>query len=114
MRRREDQEKKLTRSSTDRYVAGVFGGFAQYFGLKANVLRVLFIVLMIITGIVPCTILYFMCALVMPPDANDTSITGVLANLLGVGQNNRNNGNPSQRKELHDVEEHDINKGQRR
>lgn len=112
MRRREDQEKKLTRSSTDRYVAGVFGGFAQYFGLKANVLRVLFIIIMLITGIVPCTILYFMCALVMPPDANDTSITGVLANLLR--QDNRDTGNQSQRKELHDVEEHDINKGQRR
>lgn len=111
MRRREDQERKLTRSATDRYVAGVFGGFASYFGLKANVLRVLFIILMIITGIVPCTILYFMCALIMPPDANDTSITGVLANLLR--QSNNGAQNRSGRKELHDVEEHDINKGQR-
>lgn len=112
MRRREDRNKKLTRSATDRYVAGVFGGFAEYFGLKANFLRVLFIIVMIITGIVPCTILYFMCALVMPPDANDTSITGVLANLLR--QNNQDNNNHRERKELHDVEEHDINKGQRR
>ncbi|WP_283583799.1 PspC domain-containing protein [Limosilactobacillus difficilis] len=110
MRRREDRE-KLTRSATDRYVAGVFGGLAAYFGVKANLLRVLFLIIMLITGIVPCTILYFISALLMPPDANDTSITGVLANLLRQGKNDE--AQQSQRKELHDVEEHDINKGQR-
>jgi phage shock protein PspC (stress-responsive transcriptional regulator) len=39
------QTRKLYRSRTDRKLAGVCGGLAQYFNLDATLIRVLFIVL---------------------------------------------------------------------
>jgi len=35
--------KTLTRSSTDKVIAGVCGGLAEYVGLDANIIRVLFV-----------------------------------------------------------------------
>ena len=36
--------KKLKRSTTDRKLAGVCGGYAQYFGIDSNVLRIIFVI----------------------------------------------------------------------
>jgi phage shock protein C len=40
--------RKLYRSRTDRKLAGVCGGLAQYFNLDATLIRVLFIVLAVL------------------------------------------------------------------
>jgi phage shock protein PspC (stress-responsive transcriptional regulator) len=42
------QSRKLYRSRTDRKLAGVCGGLAQYFNLDATLIRVLFIVLAVL------------------------------------------------------------------
>jgi phage shock protein C len=42
------QTRKLYRSRTDRKLAGVCGGLAQYFNLDATLIRVLFIVLAVL------------------------------------------------------------------
>jgi phage shock protein C len=44
------QTRKLYRSRTDRKLAGVCGGLAQYFNLDATLLRVLFVVLAVLGG----------------------------------------------------------------
>jgi phage shock protein C len=44
------QTRKLYRSRTDRKLAGVCGGLAQYFNLDATLIRVLFIVLAVLGG----------------------------------------------------------------
>jgi phage shock protein C len=44
------QTRKLYRSRTDRKLAGVCGGLAQYFNIDATVFRVLFIVLAVLGG----------------------------------------------------------------
>ncbi|HVD13847.1 MAG TPA: PspC domain-containing protein [Actinomycetota bacterium] len=44
------QNRKLYRSKTDRKLAGVCGGLAQYFSLDATLMRVLFIVLAVLGG----------------------------------------------------------------
>ena len=44
------QTRKLYRSRTDRKLAGVCGGLAQYFNLDATLMRVLFIVLAVLGG----------------------------------------------------------------
>ena len=36
--------KKLTRSTTDRHIAGVCGGLAQYFNVDVTVIRILFLI----------------------------------------------------------------------
>ena len=45
-----DATRKLYRSRTNRKVAGVCGGLAQYFNLDATLVRVLFVVLAVLGG----------------------------------------------------------------
>lgn len=59
--------KKLTRSSTDRMVAGVAGGLGAYFGLDATLIRVLFAVFAVLGG--SGIIIYLVCWLLMPLEA---------------------------------------------
>jgi len=44
------QTRKLYRSRTNRKLAGVCGGLAQYFNLDATLIRVLFVVLAVLGG----------------------------------------------------------------
>jgi phage shock protein C len=44
------ETRKLYRSKTDRVLAGVCGGLAQYFNLEATLIRVLFVLLAVLGG----------------------------------------------------------------
>jgi phage shock protein C len=44
------QTRKLYRSKTNRKLAGVCGGLAQYFNIDATLIRVLFVVLAVLGG----------------------------------------------------------------
>ena len=44
------ETRKLYRSRSNRQVAGVCGGLAQYFNLDATLIRILFIVLAVLGG----------------------------------------------------------------
>ena len=61
------RHQKLTRSRTNRVLAGVFGGFATYFGISATWLRIAYLVLTALSGLVPGTMIYVMTAIIMPP-----------------------------------------------
>lgn len=56
--------RSLTRSSTDRVVAGVCGGLGEYFGVNPLVFRLLF-VLLALPGGAPGILPYFILWLVM-------------------------------------------------
>jgi phage shock protein C len=45
-----DSTRKLYRSKTDRVLAGVCGGLAQYLNLDATLIRVLFVLLTVLGG----------------------------------------------------------------
>jgi phage shock protein C len=45
-----DSTRKLYRSRTNRQLAGVCGGLAQYFNIDATLIRVLFVVLAVLGG----------------------------------------------------------------
>jgi phage shock protein C len=45
-----DSTRKLYRSKTDRKLAGVCGGLAQYFNIDPTLIRVLFVVLAVLGG----------------------------------------------------------------
>ena len=45
-----DPARKLYRSRTDRKLAGVCGGLAEYFNLDPTLIRVLFIILAVLGG----------------------------------------------------------------
>lgn len=53
--------KKLYRSRTDKKIAGVCGGLAEYFNVDATILRIIFIVLLLpggFPGLLPYVILW--------------------------------------------------------
>lgn len=64
--------KKLYRSPTDTMVAGVVGGIAEYFALDSTLLRVIWILILVFTGVVPGVVAYILAAIVMPlPPAHE-------------------------------------------
>lgn len=56
--------RRLTRSTSDKWIAGVCGGFAEYFGWNANLVRLLLVVSCLLPG--PQFILYLVLWLVVP------------------------------------------------
>lgn len=58
--------KKLYLSADDKKVFGVCGGIAEYFGTDSTVVRLAWVVVTIVTGIVPGIIAYAVAAIVMP------------------------------------------------
>ena len=58
--------KKLTRSRTDKKIAGVCGGFANYFELDVTLIRIIWLMLVVFGG---CGVLgYFIAWIVMPEE----------------------------------------------
>jgi phage shock protein C len=53
------EPKKLYRSRSERMIAGVCGGMGKYLGIDATVIRLLFVLLTIFTGVVPGLILFW-------------------------------------------------------
>jgi phage shock protein C len=45
-----DPTRKLYRSKTNRKLAGICGGLAEYFGVDATLIRVLFVLLAVLGG----------------------------------------------------------------
>jgi phage shock protein PspC (stress-responsive transcriptional regulator) len=65
---RPDPARRLHRSATDRKIAGVCGGVAEYFGVDSTLVRIATVVLSIYPGAVICGILLYLLAwFVMPP-----------------------------------------------
>jgi phage shock protein C len=62
----EPQPRRLYRSRKDRKVAGVLGGFAEYFGLDPAFVRILYVIATALTMFVPLTFLYMMMAIIIP------------------------------------------------
>ena len=59
--------KRLERSMTDKYIAGVCGGIAQYLGVDATAVRVVFI-LLVLMGVFPGLLAYGVAWLIMPAE----------------------------------------------
>ena len=58
--------KKLTRSTSDRKIAGVCGGYAKYFGFDSSPLRIIFLVLLLCGSL--GLWIYLISWLVLPED----------------------------------------------
>lgn len=63
-----DKTKKLTRSKKDKKLFGVCGGFAQYLGIDSTLIRVILILVVVFTGVLPGVIAYLLAALIMPEE----------------------------------------------
>ena len=58
--------RRLTRSVVDSKIAGVCGGFAEYFNIDPTVLRILVVFVTIATGILPGIVAYVVAWILMP------------------------------------------------
>ncbi len=60
------ETKRLYRSRTERQLAGVCGGLAEYFGVDPTIVRILFVILALAGG--PGLIFYIILALIIPEE----------------------------------------------
>lgn len=108
------KKRKITRSYQDRWLVGVLSGLAHYFGWNVTVVRVLYIILMVITGIIPAVVLYLILFTIMPSDPEHPGLLDFFKTIGALGTNNRQDRHEEQqRRTLTDVEEHDIKKNRR-
>jgi len=59
-------KEKLHRSSTNRIIAGVCGGFAEWLGWNPTTFRVLYVIVSILSAAFPGLLVYLVLWLVMP------------------------------------------------
>lgn len=57
-------QKKLYRSKTDKQVAGVCGGLAEYLKIDSSIVRIIWALIALTAGV--GVLLYIVCALVIP------------------------------------------------
>ena len=58
--------KKLYRSTTDRWIAGICGGIGEYFEIDPNIIRVIWAVITAITGFLPGIVAYILVWIILP------------------------------------------------
>lgn len=58
--------KRLYLSETDKKLAGVCGGIAEYFSIDPTLVRLAWVVITLITGGAPGIVAYILAALIMP------------------------------------------------
>ncbi|MFA7198742.1 MAG: PspC domain-containing protein [Methanoculleus sp.] len=58
--------KKLTRSTSDRWIAGICGGIGEYLEIDPNVIRVIWVVLTVLTTIFPGVLIYILLWIILP------------------------------------------------
>jgi phage shock protein C len=56
---------KLRKSRTDKMIAGVCGGIADYLGWDSTIVRIIFLIL-VFSSVGTMVLLYFILALIMP------------------------------------------------
>lgn len=61
-------EKRLTRSTKDRMIAGVCGGLADYFKLDPSLVRIGVVLTCLITAVFPVCFMYLVMMFVIPEE----------------------------------------------
>lgn len=62
------ERRRLYRSESDRMIAGVLGGLAEYLRIEPSLTRIGYVVLTILTGFFPGILLYLLMTLIVPPE----------------------------------------------
>ena len=72
--------RRLTRSTTDKRIAGVCGGLAEYFGVDPTAVRLVWVILSILGGaVIGGVIAYVLAWLIIPRSQSVTMSTPVQA-----------------------------------
>lgn len=70
-------KKRLTRSADDKRIAGVLGGLAEYFDVDPVLVRLLFVLATVFSGIVPGILGYILAVIIVPPAPAHLAATDV-------------------------------------
>ena len=65
-RKEENAMKKIYKSQTDRKIAGVCGGIAEYFNIDSTLVRLLWVLFVLMAG--SGLLAYLICAIIIPDD----------------------------------------------
>ncbi len=60
--------KKLYRSLTKKMIGGVCGGLADYFDLDVSLVRLIFVILGLVTALLPMVIFYIIAWIIVPAE----------------------------------------------
>lgn len=58
--------RKIYRSRENKLVAGVLGGFGEYFEVDPTIMRLGYLLILILTAVIPGILLYIIAALIIP------------------------------------------------
>lgn len=58
--------KKLYRSRTNKIIAGICGGLGEYYATDPTIVRVIYVVLTIFTGVIPLIVIYLLLWAIVP------------------------------------------------
>jgi phage shock protein C len=61
-----EDDSRLRRSRSNRMVAGVIGGLAQYFGFDPTMARIIYVVLSVVSVAFPGILVYILLWIIMP------------------------------------------------
>ena len=66
------ERRKLYRSRADKMIAGVMDGLGEYLNVDPSFVRVGYVVLTLLTGIVPGLVLYLVMIIIIPVEPKAT------------------------------------------
>ena len=61
-----EDDSRLRRSRSNKMVAGVIGGLAQYFGFDPTMARIIYVVLSVVSVAFPGILVYILLWIIMP------------------------------------------------
>ena len=64
-------KKRLTRSKDNKIIAGICGGIGEYLDVDPTVIRLIYLVLTVFTGVVLGTLTYLLALFIVPPPPRD-------------------------------------------
>ncbi len=62
------QIKRLYRSGSNRMIAGVCGGIAEYFNIEPSLVRVIYVIISVFSAAFPGIIIYLAAWIIMPDE----------------------------------------------
>lgn len=68
------QRKRLERSRTNRKIAGICAGLAEYAGMDPTLMRLLWAIVAVLSGIVPGIVAYLVAWVVMPEEPEQAPV----------------------------------------
>lgn len=71
------EHKKLYRSEKNKFLAGICGGLGEFFNIDATLIRVIWLLVVIFTGIFPGVIAYIFGIFIIPPAPDTVEFTEV-------------------------------------